>query len=96
MANQTTNYRVTVNSDTVASVHEDGIVIIHTLSGLLFASNQTGAHIWRCIEQQLPFDDIVAQIGNEYRIARLTAREHTARFLMELERNNLVNRGAAL
>jgi Coenzyme PQQ synthesis protein D (PqqD) len=94
MTNQIDDHRITVSSEAAASIHDDGIVILHTRRGSLFSSNGTGAHIWRCIEQQMPFEAIAEKISSEYQIARTTAREHTARFLAELERHSLILRGA--
>lgn len=88
-----TAHGITVNSEAAASIHDDGLVILHTRSGRLFTSNRTGASIWRCIVRQLPFEAIADEIGGEYGIARTTAREHTARFLAQLERHNLIDRG---
>ena len=85
---------ITVNPEAAASIHDDGVVILHNRSGCLFTSNQAGARIWRCIERQLPFGAIADEISSEYQIARTTAQEHTANFLAELERHNLIERGA--
>jgi len=85
---------IIVNPEAAASIHDDGVVILDNRSGRLFTSNQTGARIWRCIERQLPFESIADEIASEYQIARTTAQEHTARFLAELERHNLIERGA--
>lgn len=85
---------IRINSDAAASIHEDGIVILHVDQGRLFSSNRTGAYIWRCIEQRVSFEAIAEKISSEYQIARTTAREHTARFLAELERHSLIHRRA--
>jgi hypothetical protein len=94
MTNQMDGHRITVSSEAAASVHDDGIVILHTRRGRLFSSNRTGAQIWRCIELQLPFEAIAEKICSEYQIASTIVREHTARFLAELERHSLIERGA--
>jgi Coenzyme PQQ synthesis protein D (PqqD) len=94
MTNQIDDHRITVSPEAAASIHDDGMVIFHTGKGRLFSSNRTGAHIWRCIEQQLPFEAIAEKISCEYQIARTIAREHTARFLAELERHSLIEREA--
>ena len=65
-------------------------------NGCLFSSNRAGAHIWRCIEQQLPFEAIADELSREFQISRTTACEHTERFLAQLERQNLIARGAGL
>ena len=85
----------TVHPKAVASFHDDGIVILHTGVGRLFTSNGTGARIWRGVERQMPLEAIADEISEEYKITRATACEHTARFLAELERHTLIQRGAA-
>jgi hypothetical protein len=92
MTNQIDCYRITVSSEAAASIHDDGIVILHTRTGRLFTANRIGARIWRCIEQKSSFEAIAEKISNEYQIALTTAREHTAHFLAELERHSLVER----
>jgi len=92
--NQVTNPELKISSDAAVSIHEDGIVILHTRKGRLFTSNRTGACIWCCIEQRLPFEAIAEKLTSEYQIAKATAREHAARFLAELERHSLIERGA--
>jgi hypothetical protein len=94
MNNQIGDHRIKVNPEAAASIHEDGIVILHSRYGRLFTGNRTGARIWRGIERQLPFEAIADDLSREYQIAGATAREHTARFLAELERHNLIERGA--
>jgi len=85
-------FSFTVNPEAVASIHDDGIVILHTGEGRMFTSNQTGAHIWRGIERQLPMEAIADEICGAYQIARTTAREDVTRFLRELERHTLIER----
>lgn len=92
--NQVNDREVKISSDAAASVHEEGIIILHTRKGRLFSSNRTGAYIWRCIERQLSFEAIAEKLTLEYQIAQTIAREHTARFLADLERHSLIVRGA--
>ena len=94
MTNQISDLSFSVNPEAAASVHEDGIVILHTGKGYLFASNGTGARIWRGVEQRLTLEAIVEEIGSWYQIALTIAREHTIRFLAELERHELILREA--
>jgi hypothetical protein len=84
----------TVNPEAVASIHDDGIVILHTGRGRLFSSNGAGARIWRGVERKLSLEAIAGEISGEYNIAGTTAREHAVRFLAELERQALIRRGA--
>ena len=85
----------TVNPEASAGIHEDGIVILHVGKGRLYTSNGTGARIWRGIELQLPLETIAEEISGEYRIAPAIAREHTVRFVAELERHARIQRGTA-
>ncbi len=94
MADQTCNGRIRLNRGAAASIHDDGLVILHVPSGRIFTSNRTGARVWQGLEQQLPLEAIATGISHDYGIDRVTAREHAARFLAELERNGLTERGA--
>jgi coenzyme PQQ synthesis protein D (PqqD) len=95
MRNQVSALRFTVNPEATASFHDDGVVILHTGKGSLFIANQTGARIWRGIEQQLPLEAIAQGISDEYQVAPGTAHEHTVSFLAALERQTLIQREVA-
>jgi len=90
MTNQTNGFSFTVNPEAAVSFQDDGIAILHAGSGRLFTSNQTGARIWRGLEQHLSLDAIAEKISTEYQIARTIAREQTIRFLSDLEQHALV------
>jgi hypothetical protein len=92
MTNQIDDPRIFVSSEVAASIHDDGIVILHICKGCLYTANRTGARIWRCIEQKLSIETIAEKISSEYQIAQTIAREHTAHFLAELERHSLIER----
>jgi hypothetical protein len=94
MAHRTCSDRIRLNRGVVASIDDGGIVILHVPSGRIFTSNQTGARVWLYLQQQLPLEAIAAEISREYEIDQATAREDAARFLVELERNGLTERGA--
>lgn len=95
MMNQMTNSSFTVNPEAVRSFHGDGLVILHAGNGRLFTSNETGARIWRGIEQQLPLEMIASEISSVYQLPRSTAREHTISFLAVLEQQSLIKREVA-
>jgi len=95
MANQNFNSDFIVSPDAVVSFNDDGIVVLHRGNGSLYKSNGTGARIWRLVEQRLRLEAIAEEISSHYQIVRDTAREHTARFLDELERNALIRREVA-
>jgi len=95
MMNRTTEISFTVSPEAVRSFHDDGVVILHAGNGRLFTSNETGARIWRGIEQQLPLEAIAQEISSAYQLAGATAREHTLNFLAALEQQALIKREVA-
>jgi ribosomal protein L18E len=95
MTNQITEISFSVSPEAVRSFHDDGVVILQAGTGRLFTSNETGARIWRGIEQRLPLETIAKEVSNAYQIARTTAREHTLKFLAALEQQGLIKREVA-
>jgi Coenzyme PQQ synthesis protein D (PqqD) len=94
MTNRVRDFSFAVNPEAAASIHDSGIVILHIGNGFLYASNATGARIWRGVEEQLSLEAIADEISGAYQIARATAREQVGRFLAELERHTLIHREA--
>lgn len=90
MTNKTNNVSFSISSETAASAHDDGIVILHTGKGSVFSSNRTGALIWRGIEAGLSVDGIVKEISGEFQIAGPTARAHALSFIAALEQQALI------
>ena len=84
-----------VNPHTTASVSDDGLVVFHVPSGRIFSSNRVGARLWKSIEQLVPFDRIVTDLSSEYGVPLDAARKDAEGFVAELERNELVERGAS-
>ena len=85
-----------VSPEATASVHDDGVVILHLGNGRFYTCNGTGARIWRAIEQRLSLEAIAQEISSAYEIALNTARQHTVRFLAELELHALIQQEATL
>ena len=92
MTNQSSDFSFTVNPEVSASMHDTGIVILHTGSGSLYSSNSSGARIWRGIEQKLPLEAIAGEISYEFQIAGPDARAHVDRFVTALEQRELIQR----
>ena len=90
------NLSFTVSPEATASVHDDGVAILHLGNGRFYTCNDTGARIWRAIEQRLSLEAIAQEISSAYEIALNTARQHTVRFLAELELHELIQQEAAL
>ena len=79
----------------IASQHERGVVILDVGRGRLFASNRTGAEIWRQLEEQRSIDAISRDLSHRYRISSDAAWAYTAEFVAALERERLVERRLA-
>jgi hypothetical protein len=94
MTNRISDFSFSVNPEAAASIHDSGIVILHIGDGRLYASNGTGARIWRGVEEQLSLEAITDELSDEYQIDRATAREDVVRFLAELRRHTLIHREA--
>lgn len=73
-----------------ASVHEDGVVFLDTVTGRLLSANRVGAEIWRGVVRGHDLEAIAAAIVDGYGIAHATALADSARFLAELESHGLV------
>ena len=92
MKYQTSDSIFTVNSEAAASIHDEGIVILHTGRGCLFSANRIGARIWCDVEQQKSLEAITEEISSEYQIPLTTAREHLDHFLAQLQKQKLILR----
>jgi hypothetical protein len=79
-------------SAVVTSKHDHGMVLLDTVAGSLFATNETGACVWRGLQAQLPFNVITAELSREYGIPCGVATQHVTQFLVELERHRLIAR----
>ena len=89
------SFNFTVSPEATASVHDEGLVILHLGNGTFFSCNGTGARIWEAIERHLSLEAIAAEISSAFEIALTTAHQHTVRFLDELELHALIQREAA-
>ena len=84
--------RFTANPDVASSVHDNGIVLLHLANGHIFTSNAIGARIWREVVERQPLDVVVNGISKEYQISRTVICAHVEAFLVELERQTLIER----
>jgi len=89
---QLNNSELTASADVASSVHEEGVVLLRISDGQMFASNVTGARIWCGLKERLSLEVIINNICNDYQIDETTARGHVQRFLVELERQKLIQR----
>src|SRR5215469_10577831 len=87
---QMNDFSFTVSPEAAASIHDEGLVILHIGSGQVYTSNSTGARIWLAVERKLSLEAIAKEISAAFQIALTTAREHAVRFLAELEQHALI------
>jgi hypothetical protein len=88
------NRCLAIPSEVQASVHDDGLALLHIPSGRVVLGNRTACRIWQGIAEGLSADTISAQISHECGIARELVQKHTSSFLADLERRGLVIRRA--
>ena len=89
---QPNSFPFTASRHVASSVHDNGIVLLHIRNGFFFASNATGARIWRGVEERQSLETIVQDLSSDYQIDPTMARGHVEGFLIELERQGLVQR----
>lgn len=89
------NTHINTGRQVAASIHDDGVVLLHTGSGRLFASNRTGARIWEALERSVPVPAIATGITDCYGIPHEKAAREVACFLEQLEHHGLLERSDA-
>lgn len=73
-----------------ASISTDGLVLLDIQSGLVLASNPTGARIWTLIEHTQTAAEIAQQLATDYGIPLDRARNDVAAFIAALVARGLV------
>jgi len=76
--------------DVKASLHSDGVVLIHTGKGTVFSANRVGAMIWDGATRQWTIEKVVRSISDAFEIPAQTVRQDAAMFLAQLEAEGLL------
>jgi hypothetical protein len=79
-----------VAPDVRASVHDDGVAILHIPTGRVFLCNRTASRIWQGVVDGLSSEDTCDEISREWGVTRALVHQHASSFLSELERRRLV------
>ena len=79
-----------VAPDVRASVHDDGVAILHIPTGRVFLCNRTASRIWQGVVDGLSSEDTCDEMSREWGVARDLIHQHASSFLTELERRRLV------
>jgi hypothetical protein len=79
-----------VPPDVKASVHPNGVVLIHMSKGAVFSANRAGALIWNAATRHGSLDNLAQAISGEFQVPRETAERDAADFLEELKAEGLL------
>lgn len=81
--------------DVKASLHSDGVVLIHHGRGTVFSANRIGAAIWNGAAERWSLDRVAGSISSEFDIPAQTAQQDTLDFLAQLAAEGLLVSDAA-
>ena len=79
-----------LSPDAACAVVEDGAVVLHMGTRRYYSLNETGATIWRMLEDGVALTDIATRLAELYDIDVAIARAAQARLLAELAAEELV------
>jgi len=82
--------RYTVSNDVLTAHLEGEAVLLHLKTKRYFRLNETGAAIWKGLEERLSPDDIVAILVKDFEVDAATARAEVERVLGELRERDLL------
>jgi hypothetical protein len=82
--------RFRVAPDVKASLHADGVILIHLGRGTVFSANLVGARIWSGAAERWSMGKLAAFISGEFNISPETAQRDAAEFLERLEAEGLL------
>ena len=76
--------RGAIPHDVACAQVEDGAVLLHMGTKRYFSLNETGAEIWRLIEEDVSLDDIPRRLSERFDVAPDEARRAVAELIAEL------------
>jgi hypothetical protein len=82
--------RYAVSPDAACAPVEDGAVVLHMRTKRYYSLNETGAMIWRLLEDEAAIDDVVARVIELYDVDGAEARRTVAVLLDELAAEALI------
>jgi len=82
--------RFRVAPDVRASLHPDGVVLIHLGRGTVFSANRVGAMIWNGAAERWSIEKVAESISTEFNIPPQTVQQDAATFLAQLEAEGLL------
>ena len=82
--------RYTVSPDAACAAVDDGTVVLNMRTKRYYSLNETGATVWRMLENEAPAAEIAAQLVVIYDVPEATAIETVGALLRELEAEALI------
>jgi coenzyme PQQ synthesis protein D (PqqD) len=76
--------RYAVSPDAACAPVEDGAVVLNMRTKRYYSLNETGAMIWRLLEDEMAVEDVVARVVERYDVDEVEARRAVAVLLDEL------------
>jgi hypothetical protein len=82
--------RYTISPDAAFAAVEDGAVVLHMRTKRYYSLNDTGAFVWRRLENGTARAMIVTEVVDEYDVGIAEAEIAVARLLDELVQEDLI------
>lgn len=82
--------RYVVSGDAACAAVEDGAVVLNMRTKRYYSLNETGAAIWRLLEDEVPVPDIVTHLVQHYDVDHVAADRAVAGLLQDLTSEALV------
>ena len=79
-----------LSPDAACAAVDDGAVVLHMGTRRYFSLNETGAAIWRMLEDDVALGEIPARLGSLYSVDAVIAAAALDRLLAELATEHLI------
>lgn len=83
--------RYAISADAACALVEDGAVLLHMQTKRYYSLNETGAAIWRLLEEEVPVSEMGARLVAQYDVGRTAADAAVADLLAELAAEMLIS-----
>jgi hypothetical protein len=78
------------NKKVVQSAIGEEVVMLDMDSGFYFGLNSVASIIWRKLEKEISFEEIISELLEEYNIDQFTCENETRIFLNQLLEKNII------
>ena len=82
--------RLIIPGDVACANVEDGAVVLHMGTKRYYSLNETGAAIWRLIEESIAIEEIPARLSASYEVTLDDARREVDALVEALEQETLI------